>query len=130
MSSAEFFQAFVRLRSHTTGEWLAPEALRSKLVADAEAQESNLTDVVIQILADTYRVPCEASGRRTKPNANGEELNLRLPMPLYQAIAAAAATHPRSVQREILDALCKHYGLELGAPAKRRRRRRGTPAAA
>jgi hypothetical protein len=130
MSEDGFFQAFVRLRSHSTGEWLVPPELRPKLVADAEAKGSNLTEVVLGILAAHYKVPFEPAGRKTKPSRNGEELNLRLPMRLYRAIAMSAARYPRTVQREILATLCTHYGLRLTKPPPRRRRRRGARAAA
>lgn len=125
----DHFQTFVRLRSHTTGEWFVPPELRPRLVADAEAQDTNLTELVIQILAKRFKVPFEATGRKTAPSKNGEELNLRLPMALYKAIAVSAAAHPHSVQREILGALCANYSLALPAPPKRTRKRRARAAA-
>lgn len=114
---ADHFQAFVRLRSHTTGEWLVPEELRPKLVADAEAAGSNLTEVVLQILAARYRVAYEPNGRRTAPSKNGEELNLRLPWPLKTAIGASANENGTTLQDEIRASLSAHYGLQMPAAA-------------
>lgn len=118
----QFFQAFVRLRS-TTGEWIAPPELREKLVADAEEQDSNLTEVVIAILAGRYRVTFAPIGRRTAPNPTGEELNLRLPWDLKTAIGAAANVQGHSLQRQIIGELCAHYGLELPERLEKRRTR-------
>lgn len=115
--AGDYVQRFVRLRSHTTSEWLASPELRPRLVETAEAQASNLTEVVIGILARTYKVPFEPTGRRTAPADNGEELNLRLPSRLDRAIGMAAARNGRSVPDEIRAALCAHYGLALPAAA-------------
>lgn len=128
MSEPDHFQTFVRLRSQTTGEWFVPPELRPRLVADAEEHDSNLTELVIVILAKRFKVPFEATGRKTAPSKNGEELNLRLPMALYKAIAVAAAGQ-HSVQREILAALCANYSLTLPTPAKRTRKPRASAAA-
>lgn len=114
------FQAFVRLRSHTTGEWLAPPELRSKLVADADASGTNLTEFVIATLAKRYRVPYEATGRRTAPTKDAAELNLRIPLVLKTAIGARANTNGVSLQRQIIEDLSAHY--ELVPPALKRRR--------
>lgn len=119
----EHFQTFVRLQSRPTGEWLVDPKLRPKLVAFAEEQESNLTDVVIAILGRRYGVAVAPNGRRTAPDKDAVELNLRLPMPLYQAIAQAAVTHPRSVPDEIRAALCDECGLPVPEPVKRGRQR-------
>ena len=119
----EHFTAFIRLRSLTTREWLAPSDLRPRLAADAEERGSNLTEIVLEILSAHYKVPFEPSGRKAKPSGDAEELNLRLPMNLYRAIAVSASRYPRTVQREILSTLCAHYGLRLTKPLPRKRRR-------
>lgn len=122
MTEDGHYQAFVRLRS-TSGEWLVDPELRPRIVADAEEHDSNVTDVVLAILAKRYKVACEPNGRRTAADPGGEELNLRLPMPLYQRIAAAAAErHPWSVPDEIRAALCAHYEFAVPEAAKRGRR--------
>jgi hypothetical protein len=115
--AGDFVQRFVRLRSHTTSQWLAAPELRPRLVEAAEEQGSNLTEVVIGILATTYKVPFEPNGRRTAPADNGEELNLRLPVRLDRSIGIAAARNGRSVPDEIRAALCEHYGLRIPAAA-------------
>lgn len=113
MSEQEFKQRFIRLVNRKTGELLVPEDLRPMLAREAEANESNLTETSIKILCKTYGVLFVPTGRKTAPAAAGEELNLRLPMDLDGAIRAAAAVNDRSVQREILAALCAHFGLRL-----------------
>ena len=72
-------QAFVRLKSNTSGEWLADPELRPRLVEDALEQGTNLTEIALQILSERYRVPIEANGRRTEPDPEDEVLNLRIP---------------------------------------------------
>lgn len=106
-----YHQTFIRLRSHTTGEWLVSPELRPRLVEDAEEAGTNLTDVVLQILAKRYKVPIEPTGRKTTPAKDGEELNLRLPLPLKTAIGAKANVAGHSLQRQILDDLSAHYKL-------------------
>lgn len=118
----DHFTAFVRLRSHPSGEWIAPPDLRPLIVAEAEGAGSNVTDVVVGILAAKYRVPFEPSGRKTAASPDGEELNLRLPWPLKTAIGAAANVNGHSLQRQILADLSEHYGLELPDPPARRTR--------
>lgn len=103
-------QAFVRLRSHTTGRWFVDPELRPKLVADAEAQDSNLTEVAVKILCDRFGVPYEANGRKTAPRGSGDELNLRIPTALYRILSA---TYGAKYQDGIRQALCQHYGLEV-----------------
>ncbi len=90
-----------------------PEQLRPRLVEAADEQGSNLTEVVIEILARVYKVPFEPNGRRTAPADDGEELNLRLPVRLDSAIGAAAGRNGHSIAAEIRAALCTHFGLEL-----------------
>jgi hypothetical protein len=116
------FQAFVRLRSHTTGDWIAPKELRPLIVKDADG--GNLTEVVVKILADVFKIPFEPNGRKTAPSKNAEELNLRLPWDLKTAIGARANENGRSLQREIIAVLCDHYGLALPEPPRRPRKRR------
>lgn len=117
MSDTEFFTGFVRLVSRPTGEWIAPPELRSKIVADADAAESNLTDVVNAILAKRYRVAYEPSGRKTAASPDAKELNLRMPMDLKRAIARVATENDRSLQDEIRLALADHYGLAMPVAA-------------
>lgn len=113
VSEQRYKQRFIRLVNRKTGELLVPEELRPMLAAEAERNESNLTETSIRILCKTYGVLFVPTGRKTAPAAAGEELNLRLPMDLDNAIRAAAAVNDRTVQREILAALCAHFGLRL-----------------
>lgn len=124
-------QTIIRLESHgerTAGAPLAPPDLRAKLLADVEAQESNLTDVILTILSDRYKVPVTLARRKTKPKPNGA-IRLRIPVRLYGKVANTAANNSRSPQRQIIADLCQHYGLRLVAPIKQKRRRVVRPAA-
>lgn len=107
-------QAYVRLRSHTTGAWFVHPDLRPRLVADAEEQGSNLTEVALRILCDRYRVPYAVNGRRTSPKPADEILNVRLPMALYRAIKSS---NDVPYQDAIRADLCAHYGLEMPSAA-------------
>lgn len=118
MAEQQYKQRFIRLVNRKTGELLVPEDLRPMLAAEAERNESNLTETSIRILSKTYGVLFVPTGRKTAPAAAGEELNLRLPIELDRAIRAAAAVNDRSVQREILSALCAHFGLRLYKPRR------------
>lgn len=125
-----YFQAFVRLRSRSTGEWLVPPELREKLAADARERGSNLTEVVVSILARRYNVACDPTVRGTAPSPTAEHLNLRLPMELYRELELARiASGRRSYQLEFLAALCAHYGLRLPVRPSRRRARPGPTSA-
>ena len=117
MSEGEFFTGFVRLVSRPTGEWIAPPELRPRIVADAEAKGSNLTDVVNAILAKRYGVAYQVGGRTTAASPDGKELNLRMPMNLKRAVARVATENDRSLQDEIRLALADHYGLAMPAVA-------------
>lgn len=104
-------QAFVRLRS-TTGEWFVHEDLRRRLVADAEAQETNLTEVALGILAERHRIKYVPTGRRTTPRTDDVEfLNLGVPEKLARAIRTAAARADVNWIDQIRYDLQDHYGL-------------------
>lgn len=107
----------VRLRAKS-GEWLVHPDLRARMVADAQAKGTNLTDLAVQILCDRFAVPYTTNSRRSSPSRTAEQLNLRLPEPLERAIAAA---FPRRHLDGIRAALCDHYGLPLpDRPARQR----------
>lgn len=114
----DYRQAFIRLRSHTTGEWFVHPELRPRLVADADAQGSNLTQVAVRILSERYGVPYAENGRRTSPKQDDVILNLRLPAKLAAKIGAAAAQRGAKYQDAIRADLCAHYGLEVPARAR------------
>lgn len=103
---------YVRLQS-TTGAWLVDPELRPRLVADATAQRTNLTDVAGAILAARYGVPYEPGGRKTDPMAAHAVLNMRLPRPLVAKLRRAAERSGRSDMDEVRHALSEHYGLRM-----------------
>lgn len=121
MPVKEFHQAWVRFRSLSTGEWLVHPDLRTRLIEDAERHGTNLTDVALAILSDRYKIPHQQSSRRTVPRADGDFLNMRVPVRLWKAIRAAANRSGRKDMDELRFALCSHYGLRV-PPAPTRKR--------
>lgn len=119
MAKGKFYAAYIRLRSLPTGEWLVHEDLRTCLVADAEQRGTNLTEVAIDILAQRYGVAASSSSRKAAPGKDAWELVLRIPLQLKMAIGARANKAGHSLQQEVREALCAHYGLAM--PAKRSR---------
>jgi hypothetical protein len=106
-------QAFVRLKSSTTGDWIAHPELRSHLVDKAKASGTNLNQVAVAILAEHYDVSALVSRRRRNASADQTVLNLRLPNELAVAIkvAAAAKWPTTSWLDEIRTTLESHFGL-------------------
>jgi hypothetical protein len=117
--ASDHFQAFVRLRTKQ-GDWVVHPDLRERLVKDAAADGTNLTEVAVQILARSCGVPFEPNGRRTAPSKGADELNLRLPLRLYHVLTA---TYGSKYQDGIRSLLCAHYGLRVPARPRRTRRR-------
>lgn len=122
MSPADFYDAYVPLRSKTDGAWFVDETLRPRLVADANDQNRNLTDVAIAILCAHFELEYEPNGRASSPKRDEAMLRLRLPLALDDAIARERGTRAEVIRRILSD----HYGLAI--PAKPTRSR--TPAAA
>lgn len=122
MSTEQYVQRFVRLRSATTRDWYCDPQLRARLVADAQAQDTNLTEVVLQILAKRMKYAYAPNGRKTAPGDAEENLNLRVPVALDDLIGAS---FPRiSRPKAIIRVLSTHYGLGIPVPKKQTRRRR------
>jgi hypothetical protein len=112
----DYEQAFIRLRSKTTGRWFVHPELRARLVAQAEAEGSNLSEVAIKILADRHGVQYASNGRRTAPKEDKDILNLRLPRPLYDAIVRAAGPRYGAKYQDAIRAdLCAHFQLDAVA---------------
>lgn len=111
---------YIRLRS-TSGDWIAPPELRDLLVNRARDAGTTLTDVVVEILADRYRVDVDPSGRKTEPFIDRDYVTVRLPSRLDTAltIAGARATPKRNRQREAMVALCEFFGLAIPPPPRR-----------
>jgi hypothetical protein len=127
MTTDQYVQRFVRLRSATTREWYCAPELRPRLVADAKAQDTNLTEMAMQILSKRLGYVYAPNGRRTEPGKAEEILNLRVPVDLDDLIAAA---YPRLTRpKAIIRILSTHYGLGLPVPRKQTRSRRGSPVA-
>lgn len=114
LTSEPFKWRYVRLGSRADGQLFADPALRAKLYADAEAEESSIQAVAVNALAAIYDVDVVWPKRLGHSSLLGcEVLNLRVPRSLDRVIAMHAAARERSVQDEILYALSTHYGLPV-----------------
>lgn len=117
MTDLAYHQAYIRLRSKTTGEWFVHRELRRKLVEDAERQEKSLAEVVTRILAERFGTPYEPAGRRSNPSREDKDiLNLRIPRLVWMPVEIMAAQTGRSAEDLARELLCKHYGLTPSSP--------------
>lgn len=121
----EYVDAFVRLRSKTTGEWFVHPDLRPRLVADAREQGTNMTEVAVKILCSEYGTPYAGSARKTAPRTADDKIVLRLPDDLDAAIRLR---HGRHAMDGLRASLCSFYGLTV--PVRGPRVRRPNAAAA
>lgn len=118
---------FVRLASATTGEWFVDPMLREHLVKDAEEKGSNLTDVAVEILSKSCKVPFVPTGRKTKPSPSQHELNLgRVSIQLFRTLSVYGTSG--SAQDAARMILSRHYGLRAKPPVRRGRRPRAAAA--
>jgi hypothetical protein len=128
MSRAGYTQRFVRLRSDKDGEWFADPELRPRLVADAKEQNTNLTEIVLQILAKRVGYAYAPNGRKTEPGSKEEIINVSVPDELD---ALVTTTYPQinSPSTRMIRVLSAYYGLPVPIKKKQTRHRR-KPAAA
>lgn len=126
--AAKTHHALIRLRSTKDGAWFVHPELRSRLVADATAAESNLTDLVNGILAGRLNARFEPTGvAREQETDDADVLSIRLAMPVYAKLAARyGAKYVDGIRHE----LCGHYELDVPARPRRTRTRRVQAAAA
>lgn len=115
----EYKQVLLRTRSTVSDEWLAPPELRPRLVEIAAERESNMTDVVIELLSEHYGVAYDLTGRRSVPGPDPGVITLRLPVTLHRAAArAAGSAYPQiSIPQEVTRVLCERLGIALAAAA-------------
>lgn len=106
---------FIRLRSKTTGDWLVHPDLRDHLIVEAEADGTNMTDQIIAILAERYRIPYTPGGRKTNPGDDGDVINLgdALPPRLERAIKTQAARADGTWIDQIRRDLCDYFELPI-----------------
>lgn len=107
----DYQQVIIRLRWKE--RWLVPPELRGRLLETARERESNLTDVIVEILSEKYGVEYDLTDRRSNPAEDAASITARMPVSLHRAIAQAAgkAYPQRSIPDEIRAALCAHYDL-------------------
>jgi hypothetical protein len=106
---------FIRLRSKTTSEWLVHPDLRDRLIEEAEREGTNMTDQIVRILADRYRVPYTPGGRKTQPGNDNDVINLgdALPPRLERVIKTKAAKTGGTWIDQIRRDLCDHFDLVM-----------------
>lgn len=114
----------VRLRGRDEGPWYVDPSLRDRLRADAIEKGTSITDVVLSIVASHLGVPYVTTGRTSEPQPAADNLRLRVPAPVFQALRLASP-RARGMQDLIRETLSRHYGLRV--PEKQQRRQ---PAAA
>jgi len=110
----DYKRAYVRLRSDSGGHWFAHPDLRKLLVADANEQQTSMTEIVIQIVCKRLKLKYIPSGRKADPQPDETLLNLRLPWRIYVALDKPG----KNYQDELRRILCEHYGLQWGGPAR------------
>jgi hypothetical protein len=68
-----------------------PAVLKARLVKEAAKQKTNMTDVAVAALADTYGIPFVPSGRRSPVMpGESEKVSLSMPRKLRKALSAEA----------------------------------------
>jgi myo-inositol-1-phosphate synthase len=89
-----------------------PAPLKEALVRETARRRSNVNDVTAGILADSFGVPYEPSGRRRKVLAGGSPVVLlRVPEELKEEIHAQAARTGANANDVILAALADGLGI-------------------
>jgi myo-inositol-1-phosphate synthase len=89
-----------------------PSPLKEALVRETARRASNLNDVAVGILADSFAIPYQPSGRRRKVLAGGSPVVLlRVPAELRDEIHAEAARSGSNANDLILAELADGLGL-------------------
>ena len=102
-----------------------PAPLKAALVRESARRNSNVNDVAVGILADTFRISYEPSGRRRKVLAGGSPvILLRVPQELKNEVQAEASRSAANANDIILAALADG----LGVPSRSNRKRKETMA--
>lgn len=115
---AETKYVLIRLRGRDQGAWLVDPTLRDRLLADAQTEGTSITNVAMSILANRVKVPYVASGRTSEPKAAADQLNVRVPMLIYDAYRAMSPSE-RGMQDVMRKTLSDHYGLDVPEKQKR-----------
>jgi myo-inositol-1-phosphate synthase len=98
-----------------------PVPLKGALVRETARRRSNVNDVASGILAESFGLPYEPTGRRRKVLAGGSPvLLLRVPQELKDEIHAAASRRDSNANDVILAALAYGLGVPSGSNRKRK----------
>ncbi len=100
-----------------------PDEIREALVADAQERNRSLNEVVVQILADRFRVNMPQT---LAPFTDGEaeRLSVRAGPKLHQKIALEGAKRSGTLRGVVLESLALHYNLEVPPIGRRPRTER------
>jgi myo-inositol-1-phosphate synthase len=96
-----------------------PAQLKSRLVEEAEAQDSNVNDVAVAMLADRFGVAYVGTGRRNAAAGASGVVLLRLPQALKRRLQLEAFERGSNTNDVILETLSER----LGVPFQSNRRR-------
>lgn len=88
-----------------------PRDLKAKVIDDAKTRGLNMNEVIVRLLAAHYGVEVDSSanGRPTNPGLDSQQVNLRVPDELDQAIRVAAALNRRVAQEEVVAVVSAAY---------------------
>jgi hypothetical protein len=101
-----------------------PATLYNAVEADARERDWNRNDVICEILAARFRIPCPPSEYPFRDAVGSQQWMLRMPVPLRDAIKRTAdeTSSPGrriAVSRLIISTLQAHYDLPVESPRRR-----------
>jgi myo-inositol-1-phosphate synthase len=96
-----------------------PGPLKGRLVQAAEAQDGNLNDVAVGVLADRFGVSYQGSGRRGGAAGSSGVVLLRLPPVLKRRIQLAAFERGSNTNDVILETLSERLGIPFESNRRR-----------
>lgn len=86
-----------------------PPEVKAEIARRVELSESNMNDLVVSILARSFSVPFEPSGRRSPFVGTSDRITLRLPEPLRRAIKGRAGEQGTTLRDEVVQALIREF---------------------
>lgn len=91
-----------------------PKGVKAALIADAEREESSVSDVALCILADYFKTDCPEQGNQSRSDPTlGDQLQLRIPHyhPLWGAFWSAAREWQTTQSSAVIKVLSDYYSL-------------------
>jgi myo-inositol-1-phosphate synthase len=88
-----------------------PPGIKEHLAAEASRRRASLNDVAVGLLAASFGVAFEQSGRTGRPSGRGRSLLLRMPVQLKERLQERAAQRRRTLNELIVETLAERLGL-------------------